>query len=212
MSSATMPKPATRKAPLPRQITHGADAAARILDAADELFYREGARNVGIDAVVKLAGMNKMSLYRQFSSKDELLRQYLLRRDDKFFGYFNASVDKHPDDARAALLQIFTDLATRTSSPTYRGCPFVNVAVEFPDPRHFARVQIADNKHRLLGRLVALAKAAGAKKPTELARSLGLLIEGAYTASQTYSAEDKLLSALPGVAKLIVDAGIPVRD
>lgn len=194
--------------PSPRKITEGTVAHAHILDAAEELFYREGARCVGIDAVVKRAGVNKMSLYRQFESKDDLLRQYLLRRDEKFWAYFNASLDKHPGNARAQLQQLFDDLAQRTSAIPYRGCPFVNIAVEFPDPTHMARQMVAENKARLLAKLTELSAAAGAKDAQQLAYGLALLIEGVYTASQTYGPGHALMKALPGVAGGLIAAAL----
>ncbi|GAB3266617.1 TetR/AcrR family transcriptional regulator [Chitinimonas naiadis] len=187
-----------------RTMTEGTIASARILDAAEQLFYQEGVRAVGVDAVVKQAGVNKMSLYRQFSSKDELLKQYLLRRDEKFWATFNRSTDQHPDDPAAALLQIFTDLASRTQVAGYRGCPFVNLAAEFSDPDHFVRKMIAENKQRLLERLIALATAAGVPSPLPLAQALALLIEGAYTASQTYSPGNAVLCVLPSVAQSLL--------
>ena len=121
----------------------GPVAHSQILDAAENLFYLEGARNVGIDAVIKRARVNKMSLYRQFESKDDLLRHYLLRRDERFWAYFDASLAKHTGQPRAQLRQLFVDLAARTSAIDYRGCPFVNIAVEFPDRSHIARRMVA---------------------------------------------------------------------
>jgi AcrR family transcriptional regulator len=178
----------------------------QILDAAEDLFYLEGARNVGIDAVVKRARVNKMSLYRQFESKENLLRQYLLRRDEKFWAYFGASLAKHPGKPRAQLRQLFVDLAARTSAVSYRGCPFVNIAVEFPDRAHMARRMVAGNKARLLKRLMELAKAAGANDVSFLAKALALLIEGAYAASQTYGPGSSLMAALPQAAQVLIDA------
>lgn len=192
----------------PRKITEGTVAHAHILDAAEELFYREGARCVGIDAVVKRAGVNKMSLYRQFESKDDLLRQYVLRGDAKFWTYFNASMDKHPGDARAQLQQFFDDLAQRTAAASYRGCPLVNIAVEFPDPTHMARQIVADSKARLLAKLTELSAAAGAKDAHALACGLALLIEGVYTATQTYGPGHALMQALPGVAGALIAAAL----
>lgn len=191
-----------------RTITAGPVAHARILDAAEDLFYLEGARNVGIDAVVKRAGVNKMSLYRQFESKEDLLRHYLLRRDEKFWAYFDASIAKHPGEPRAQLRQLFVDLAQRTSAASYRGCPFVNIAVEFPDRSHIARRMVADNKARLLKRLMDLARAAGAADAACLAKALALLIEGAYAASQTYGLGSSLTRALPKAAEVLTDAAI----
>ena len=105
---------AVRRKRTTRAITAGAVAHAQILDAAANLFYLQGARNVGIDAVVKRAGVNKMSLYRQFDSKEDLLRQYLLRTDRTFWAYFDASADKHPGDPRKQLRQFFVDLAAES--------------------------------------------------------------------------------------------------
>jgi AcrR family transcriptional regulator len=191
-----------------RTITAGPVAHARILDAAEDLFYLEGARNVGIDAVVKRAGVNKMSLYRQFESKEDLLRHYLLRRDEKFWAYFDASIAKHPGEPRAQLRQLFVDLARRTSAASYRGCPFVNIAVEFPDRSHVARRMVADNKARLLERLMDVAGAAGAADAACLAKALALLIEGAYAASQTYGLGSSLTRALPKAAEVLIDAAM----
>ena len=202
---------AVRRKPGTRRITAGAVAHTQILDAAENLFYLEGARNVGIDAVVKRAGVNKMSLYRQFESKEDLLRHYLLRRDQKFWSYFDESINKHPGAPRHQLRQLFVDLAQRTSAASYRGCPFVNVAVEYPDRSHVARRMVADNKARLLQRLIKLAKAAGARDASSLAKSLALLIEGAYAASQTYSPDSSVMTALPRAAELLIDAALVGR-
>src|SRR5258708_32913778 len=131
--------------------TTGPAAHSQILDAAEDLFYLEGARNVGIDAVIKRARVNKMSLYRQFESKEDLLHQYLLRRDAKFWAYFDASLAKRPGEPPAQLRQLVVDLAPRASAAGYRGCPFVNIAVEYPDRSHAARRMGAGSKKRLLG-------------------------------------------------------------
>jgi len=199
---------AVRRKRAARAFTAGPVAHARILDAAEDLFYREGARNIGVDAVVRRARVNKMSLYRQFESKEDLLRHYLLRRDKKFWAYVDASVAKHPGDPRAQLRQLFDDLALRTSAANYRGCPFVNIAVEFPDRSHIARRMVADNKARLLGRLEELAKAAGARDASDLAGGLALLIEGAYTASQTYAPDSVVMAALPKAAEVLINAAV----
>ena len=188
-----------------RKAISGDIAQARILDAAEELFYRQGARNVGIEAVVARAGVNKMSLYRQFSSKDDLLIQYLQRRDQIFWAYFDASLAKHPEDPARQLRQLFLDLGKRVSQPGYRGCPFVNIAVEFPDPAHPARRLVADNKAGLLRRLTELATAARARAPAGLARALALVIEGVYAASQTYGADMPPGDALADVVDVLLE-------
>jgi hypothetical protein len=85
------------------------------------------------------------------------------------------------------------------------------VAVEFPDRSHVARRMVADNKARLLQRLIELADAAGARDASTLAKSLALLIEGAYTASQTYRPDSSVMTALPMAAELLIDAAMGER-
>jgi AcrR family transcriptional regulator len=186
--------------------TAGPQAQQHLLRAAEELFYREGVRAVGVDAVVERAGVNKMSLYRQFSSKDELVMAYLERKDEQFFGYVEKSFAKHPGEPAKQLQQYFDDLAMRASIDDYRGCPFVNVAVEFPDAAHPARQFVFRNKERLMARLLELATAAGANDPAALADALGLMIEGVYAASQTYGPGRGPILAAPKVAAQLIAA------
>jgi AcrR family transcriptional regulator len=189
-----------------RTQTAGPDAQAHLLRAADELFYRDGVRAVGVDTVVERAGVNKMSLYRQFSSKDELVLAYLERKDEQFFDYVEKSFAKHPGEPARQLQQYFDDLAVRASVDDYRGCPFVNIAVEFPDMTHPARQFVIDNKARLMARLLSLATDAGADDPEALANALGLVIEGVYAASQTYGPGCGPLLAAPRVAAQLIAA------
>ncbi|WP_395071256.1 TetR/AcrR family transcriptional regulator [Paraburkholderia silvatlantica] len=202
---------AAARTPRPRAQTAGARAHEHLLRAADELFYREGVRAVGIEAVVERAGVNKMSLYRQFSSKDDLVVAYLQRCDVRFFERFEASLAKHPGEPAKQLVQYFEDLARRASVPDYRGCPFVNVATEFPDATHPARRSVDNNKTRLMARLTALAQEAGANDPVALAEELALLVEGIYAASQTYGPGSGPILAAPRLAKRLIEAACPRR-
>lgn len=201
MTRSTGSKPASS-----RPHTAGATAQQLLLRAAGELFYQEGVRAVGVDAVVERAGVNKMSLYRQFSSKDELVVAYLEQASELFFARFDSSIEKHPGDPVRQIAQYFEDLMRRASREGYRGCPFVNVSAEFPDATHPARQCVARNKAELMARLVALATAAGAADPQQLADSLALLIEGVYAASQTYGPGCGPIVAAPRIAEQLVAA------
>jgi AcrR family transcriptional regulator len=189
--------------------TTGAAAQEQLLDAAQDLFYREGIRAIGVDAVVERAGVNKMSLYRQFSSKEELVVAYLNRMDERFRQRVEASIAKHPDAPAKQLVQAIEDLVGRASAPDYRGCPFVNVACEFSDPAHPARQSVARNKQYLMRRLVEIATAADASNPAELADSLALVVDGIYATSQTYGPGCGPMLAAPRVAALLVAAACP---
>jgi AcrR family transcriptional regulator len=203
------PTTPARRERKPRTQTAGPRAQEHLLLAADELFYREGVRAVGVEAVVERAGVNKMSLYRQFSSKDDLVVAYLKRCDERFFARLEESVAKHPGEPVKQLIQYFDDLTQRASADDYRGCPFVNVATEFPDASHPARHAVADNKSRLIARLTALAEAAQAENPAALADELALLIEGIYAASQTYGPGCGPIRAAPRMARLLIGAACP---
>jgi AcrR family transcriptional regulator len=175
--------------------TSGSQAHEQLLAAAGELFYREGIRGVGIDAVVARAGVNKMSLYRQFESKDALAIAYLERLDAQYWQRFEACVAAHPDAPGEQLLAFVAELLKRIAAPGYRGCPFINAALEFSDPDCAVRLLTRRHKEHLLERLTQLAHGAGAQQPQQLAGGLALLIEGCYTASQTYGAQHPMLQA-----------------
>jgi AcrR family transcriptional regulator len=187
----------------------GATAQANLLDAAQELFYREGIRAIGVDAVVERAGVNKMSLYRRFASKDELVGAYLDRMQDAYVKRFEASVAKHPGEPVKQLLQAMDDLVARASSPDYRGCPFLNVACEFGDRAHPARQPVERNKRYLLTRLTELCTESGAATPHELAESLALLVDGIYATSQTYGPGSPPMMAAPRIARMLIGAACP---
>jgi len=115
-------------------------AAERILTTANELFYREGTRAIGVDEIVSRAGATKPTLYRAFPSKDHLIAAYLAAQGDGFWAYFEAAVQSHPDDPKAQILAFFDALAVRVTKPGYRGCALTNAAVEYPAADHPARV------------------------------------------------------------------------
>ena len=188
--------------------TPGTQAQEQLLDAAADLFYREGVRCVGIDAVIARAGLNKMSLYRQFRSKDALVLAYLERRNLLFWEKFEACVARAPDAPAQQLMHIFSEELRRASivDNDYRGCPFVNIAAEFGDPAHPVRKFVSQHKERLLSRLTEIAAAAGAREPAELACGLALLIEGFYTASQTYGLQHPVVKASIECARQLIGA------
>lgn len=181
-------------------------AKERILAAVDELFYTQGSRAVGVDAVAKKAGLNKMALYRQFDSKDGLLIEYLRKREENYWQRFEESLAKKTGQPAEQLLQIFEDFKVRASRHGYRGCPFVNVAIEYPDPSHLARQAVAKNKALLLARFKSLAQEAKVSNPDMLANSLAIIFEGACAASQTYESSLELIKHVPEIAKNVINS------
>ncbi|MDR7034134.1 TetR/AcrR family transcriptional regulator [Mesorhizobium sp. BE184] len=161
-------------------------AAEKILDVARQLFYRKGIRAIGVDEIVRQAGVTKPSLYRNFSSKDDLTASYLKQYDKEFWERFDEAVATHPGDARAQILAFLTRVAKRLQKEGYRGCGMTNAAVEYPERGHPARTVGEDNKKELRRRLRAMAAQMGAKDADELGDGLLLLLEGAYISAQLF--------------------------
>jgi AcrR family transcriptional regulator len=161
----------------------------RILAAACDLFYRQGIRAVGVEAIAEAAGTNKMTLYRHFASKDELVAEYLRclgAKADQFWGHVAA---EHPGDPRAQLRVWLQTMAKNVTSADERGCPLANAAVELPDKTHPARQVIERFKGEQRDRLVELCKAAKLSEPELLADELFLLLEGARVSAQSVGPE-----------------------
>lgn len=161
-------------------------AAEKILAVARDLFYHQGIRAIGVDEIVRTAGVAKPSLYRAFSSKDDLAASYLRRYDREFWERFDEAVAAHPGDPRAQILAFLTRIGKRTQTPSYRGCGMTNAAVEYPEPNHPARKVSEDNKRELRRRLRAMAVEMGAADADTLGDGLLLLIEGAYISGQLF--------------------------
>jgi AcrR family transcriptional regulator len=162
---------------------------ARILAAAGDLFYRQGIRAVGVDAIAEAAGTNKMTLYRHFASKDELVAEYLRQSAKLADACWERLRQVHPGDARAQLRAWLAEMAEHVANNDERGCPLANAAVELPEKSHPARRVIEDFKRAERARLIDLCRAAGLAEPEMLADELHLLLEGAQVTAQSIGKE-----------------------
>src|SRR5689334_11862912 len=102
---------------------------ARILAAAGELFYRHGIRAVGVDSIAEAAGTNKMTLYRHFDSKDELVAEYLRHEAGKADASWETLAAKYPGDPLAQFRAWFAAVAAHVGDCNERGCALANAAV-----------------------------------------------------------------------------------
>jgi AcrR family transcriptional regulator len=108
-----------------------ASARERILATANELFYREGVRAIGVDTVVERSGVSKTSLYRVFESKDALIAAFAAERNRASWVWWDRIEEQHADDPRALLEALLSEIARRIGGPAYRGCPFLNLPQSF---------------------------------------------------------------------------------
>jgi AcrR family transcriptional regulator len=157
-----------------------ASARERILATARELFYREGIRAIGVDTVVEQSGVSKTSLYRAFESKDDLIAAVAAEQDRSYWAWWDRIEERHANDPRALLDALLSGVAKRVGRRDFRGCPFLNLATEFPEDTHAGRVVACANKEKMRSRLATIVAKLGAGDPDRTASQLALLINGAY--------------------------------
>ena len=161
----------------------------RILQAARELFYRDGINAVSVDAIAAAAGTNKMTLYRHFASKDALLAEYLTELSAQADEVWEMARAAHPDEPQAQLRAVLKRVSQFADECTGRGCALANVAVELGEREHPARRIIEAHKRRSRERLVRLCRESGYVQPERLADELFLLVEGARVSLQSVGKE-----------------------
>lgn len=177
------------------------------MQTASALFYERGVRAVGVDLLVEKAGVAKTSLYRHFHTKDDLIAAYLEREDADFWRLWDEASAAHPDDPRAELDAHFQWIGERVRAPHYRGCPQINVAVEFPEAGHPARIIASAHKKEMKRRLVDLARRMGVARAEELATQLAVLVNGAFVSPQTLAGIDASLLLQRAGQALVAAAG-----
>ena len=160
-------------------------ARDRVFKTAADLFYRKGIRAVGVETIAAEANTTKMSLYRSFPSKDELVAEWLRDHDTHFWQTWDAMAQKFPDDPLQQIRAAFALLTKHIADPKARGCPIANAAVELTEKDHPARKVIEAHKANLRNRLSELCLQMKANEPELLADELFLLMEGAQVSIQT---------------------------
>lgn len=181
MSGTSSSKPEDCCRPSPRR-----SARDRIFDAARELFYRQGIRGVGVEAIAEQAGATKMSLYRAFPGKDELVAECLRHSAEQYWQRWDEITTLHAGDPRAALIALFRDLEQKQQSQDDRGCPIANAAVELTADDHPGREIVRAYCQRKRERLRELCARLGISDPGALADGLQLLLDGASLSRVSY--------------------------
>jgi AcrR family transcriptional regulator len=174
-------------------LTHGNNERipprSRLLAVAAELFYRHGIRAVGVEAIAEAAGTNKMTLYRHFPSKDELVAECLRQFARESVQRWQLYEDAHPGDPRAQVRAWLADVANILADKNHRGCALANAAIELPDKTHPARRVVEEFKLGQRKHLTQLCRSAGLNDPEMLADELYLLLEGARVTAQSVGSE-----------------------
>lgn len=179
----------------------------QLLDTAVRLFYRQGCHATGIDTLLAEAGVAKMTLYKHFKSKEELVVAAAARMRDLHWASVSEFIDSHGDTPQARLLAMFDYFELWATSEGFHGCPFVNLAIEHPAPDHPAHAAAARYKAEQQAYFLGLARAAGLPNPEAFTEHYMLLVEGAVVLAYVTGRRDPIRSARQAALALMEGAG-----
>lgn len=166
------------------QETSGTPARDRILASAYALFSQHGVRAIGIDAIIKHSGVARMTLYRNFTSKSELVLAFLREREQRWtLGWLQEEVTRRAETSHERLLAIFDVFDEWFGRQDFEGCSFINVMLETADstsPIHKASVA---HLAEIRSFLRSLATGAGVRDPDDFSRKWHILMKGSIVAA-----------------------------
>lgn len=172
-------------------------ARERILRAAHDLFYGEGIRATGIDRVIADSGVTKVTFYRHFPSKNDLILAYLDLRHERWMGWFEDALARHGGGAKGvgalvgALGEWFRD-------PAYRGCAFLNGVGEIGPALPEAVDTTRRHKQDMTAAIAALLPASRQRK--RQAEALAMAVDGAIVQAQYEGDPEPALKRLAWIA------------
>jgi AcrR family transcriptional regulator len=154
-------------------------ARERILETAYELFSRHGTRAVGVDRIIAECGIAKMTLYRNFPSKDDLILAFLERRDELWTrAWLQAEAQRRGASPGARLLAIFDTFEGWFARADFEGCSFINVMLEVVDVDSPVRQATVRHLAAIRSFVRDLAEEAGIQDPDGFARQWHILMKG----------------------------------
>ncbi|MFF4763991.1 TetR/AcrR family transcriptional regulator [Streptomyces sp. NPDC001292] len=182
-------------------------ARERLLAAAARRFYADGVAATGIDTITAEAGVAKMSLYNNFSSKADLVLAYLEARHEEWLGLYRARLE-HADGPREGVLAVFdaySDHAAFAYEHGFRGCGLLNAAAELPagdEGRAVVRAHKEEVESLIAGHLEELLPDHPGKARAT-AEHLAFLLEGAMARAGLEGHGDRLHHARSLAAALL---------
>jgi AcrR family transcriptional regulator len=187
-----------------KRTTSGAATRARILAAANELFYSHGIRATSADRIIDQVGITKVTFYRHFRTKDALVLAYLERQaawERDTIGGLRESVG---DDAEA-LRRFAAAIGAETCKPGFRGCAFINAAAESADPDAPVRKVVAEHRAWYRGLFAEMLAGMGVTDTGQAADELMMLRDGAMV-SGSLDEPSRVGGALQRAMFAVVDA------
>jgi AcrR family transcriptional regulator len=156
----------------------------RILETAYQLFSRHGTRAVGVDRIVAESGVAKMTLYRHFASKDDLIVAFLARREERWTrGWLQTEVARRAREPEQQLLAIFDVFGEWFATDDFEGCSFINVMLEVTENGHPVREASVRHLSEIRVFVADLAARAGIEDADAFARQWHILMKGSIVAA-----------------------------
>ncbi len=180
------------------------DARNRIVTTAERLFYADGIRAVGIDRIIAEAGVAKMTLYNHFKSKDDLILAALIYRERQFDAFIEHAMNEHQGRGKTQFEAFFATLADWFSSAGFRGCSFINAAVELANSKHPASEFSRQHKERFRQKVTQILVECFGQEAAKLSSSINLLIEGAIVKAVMDNNPHSALVAFEAAKQLVL--------
>lgn len=181
-----------------------APARDRLFCAAINLFYKHGIQAVSVDAIATEAGTTKVTFYRVFESKDDLIVQVLEEQSRVFWQWWDAIVAEFPGEPRKQIDELTARFCEDIiGDEECRGCAVANAAVEITAEDHPAKAVMKKHKSEKARRLRELCRAMGARQPDVLADALSMLLGGAFSARLAGENREQIANVRAAAAALL---------
>ena len=181
----------------------------KLIQAGHELFYREGFLAVGLDQLLNEVGCSKQTFYNHFASKDDLIVAVIDEHHRWWSSELKDRIERAAGpDPRRQILGMFDVMDEIIHQPEYRGCIYINAAVEFPQPHHPAHQSARKAKADGIALLEDLAARAGAAEPLAVAQEVDMIIEGALITQQV-APDCHVCGIARRVAETLLDKYLP---
>ncbi|MGW4376875.1 TetR/AcrR family transcriptional regulator [Streptomyces albidoflavus] len=174
-------------------------ARARLLATATRIFYAEGIHAVGVDRIVSEAEVTRATLYRHFAGKEELVLACLDQVDQGMRAGVEAAVREAGPSAADAVRAVGRFIAEGIRSEGFRGCAFLNAAVEYPDPDHPVHQAVLAHRQWFLETVTELLARVAGEPADEAGRHFVMLRDGAMAAGCLSDPEVVSATFLQGV-------------
>jgi AcrR family transcriptional regulator len=192
----------TAPAATPPVMTRGELTRERIVEAAADLFYAHGLRAVSADKIIERAGITKVTFYRHFPTKDDLIVAYLERRAAWERGAILGASEAAHGNVDETIRLVSEGIGREACTPGFRGCPFINAAAEYADAEHPVRRVVDDHRTWFRSMLEKLTASIGIQDPV-VTEELMMLRDGAMVSGYLGTA-DRVSAALLSASRAVI--------